>query len=75
MTLLSHYNKRERKGQEDMDIHIHILGNMACLLLGQVMCRLGVMMERHPSLVDFNTLGSPLCFQSTEARERSEIQK
>jgi hypothetical protein len=25
--------------------------------------------------VDFNTLGSSLCFQISEARERSEIQK
>jgi uncharacterized membrane protein len=56
-----------------MDIYIHILGNMAWLLLGQVMCRLGVMMERHSSWVDFHTLGSSLCFQISE-REREREQ-
>jgi hypothetical protein len=50
------YEKQRADREGDVDIHIHILGNMAQPLTGQAACRLRVMMEREPSLVDFNPL-------------------
>jgi hypothetical protein len=47
---------------------------MAQPLPGQALYKLRVMKKRDANLVDFSTMGSPLCSQGSEPRERSEIQ-
>jgi hypothetical protein len=60
-----------------VNIHIHILDNMAQPLPGQALYKLRVMKKRDANLVDFSTMGSPLCSQGSEPREggREELEK